>query len=51
MHGTGIYFAGVGPKDPALERFPDIKKKRKKKKEKKSHGVVSINWKTDLYRP
>ena len=29
MHGTGVYFAGVSPKSPALERFPDIKKKKK----------------------
>jgi hypothetical protein len=30
VHGTDAYFTGVGPKgsDPALERFPDIKKKR-----------------------
>jgi hypothetical protein len=27
VHGTGVYFAGVGPKGIALERFPDIKKK------------------------
>jgi hypothetical protein len=32
VHGTGVYSAGVGPKDPALERFLDIKKKKKKKK-------------------
>jgi hypothetical protein len=25
VHGTRVYFAGVGPKGPALERFPDIK--------------------------
>jgi hypothetical protein len=30
VHGTGVYYAGVGPKGPALERFPDIKKKKKK---------------------
>jgi hypothetical protein len=29
VHGTGIYSAGMGPKDPALERFLDIKKKKK----------------------
>jgi hypothetical protein len=28
VHGTGVYFAGVGPKGPALERFLDIKKKK-----------------------
>jgi hypothetical protein len=27
VHGTGVYSAGVGPKDPALERIFDIKKK------------------------
>jgi hypothetical protein len=26
VHRTGVYFVGVGPKGPALERFPDIKK-------------------------
>ena len=26
MHGTRVYFAGVNPKGPALEKFPDIKK-------------------------
>jgi hypothetical protein len=31
VHGTGVYSAGVGPKGPALERFPDIKKKKKKR--------------------
>ena len=30
VHGTGVYFAGVGPKGLALERFPDIKKEKKK---------------------
>jgi hypothetical protein len=30
VHGTGVYSAGVDPKDPALERFLDIKKKKKK---------------------
>jgi hypothetical protein len=34
VHETGIYFAGVGPKSLAFERFPDIKKKKKKKKKK-----------------
>ena len=29
MHSTGVYSAGMGPKDPALKRFPDIKKKKK----------------------
>jgi hypothetical protein len=24
VHGTRIYSAGVGPKDSALKRFPDI---------------------------
>ena len=28
MHGAGVYFIGVGPKGPALERFPDTKKKK-----------------------
>ena len=30
MHGTGVYSTRVGPKGSALERFPDIKKKKKK---------------------
>jgi hypothetical protein len=30
VHGTGVYSAGVGPKGPALERFPVIKKKKRK---------------------
>jgi hypothetical protein len=30
VHGTEVYSAGVGPKGLALERFPDIKKKKKK---------------------
>jgi hypothetical protein len=30
VHGTRVYSAGVGPKGPALERFPDIKKKKKR---------------------
>ena len=34
MHGTGVYFVGVGLKGPALERFLDIKKKKKKEKKK-----------------
>ena len=25
VHGTKVYSARVGPKGPALERFPDIK--------------------------
>jgi hypothetical protein len=29
-HGTVVYFARMGPIGPALERFPDIKKKKKK---------------------
>jgi hypothetical protein len=33
VHRIGVYSAGVDPKDPALERFPDIKKKKKKKNE------------------
>jgi hypothetical protein len=32
VHGTRVYSAGVGPKGPALERFPDIKNLKKKKK-------------------
>jgi hypothetical protein len=24
VRGTGVYSVGMGPKDPALERFPDI---------------------------
>ena len=28
MLGTRVYFAGVGLKGPALERFSDIKKKK-----------------------
>ena len=35
VHETGVYSAGVGPKGLALERFPDIKKKKIKKKKKK----------------
>jgi hypothetical protein len=27
VYGTGVYSAEVGPKDLALERFPDINKK------------------------
>jgi hypothetical protein len=30
MHGTGVYSTRVSPKDPALKRFPDIKKINKK---------------------
>jgi hypothetical protein len=29
VHGTGVYSARVDLKDPALERFPNIKKKIK----------------------
>jgi hypothetical protein len=29
VHRTGVYSAGVGPKDSTLERFLDIKKKKK----------------------
>jgi hypothetical protein len=29
VHRTEVYFAGMGSKDPALERFPNIKKKKK----------------------
>jgi hypothetical protein len=29
--GPEFFSAGVGPKGPAFERFPDIKKKKKKK--------------------
>jgi hypothetical protein len=32
VHGTGVYSAGVGLKDLALERFPDIKNKKIKRK-------------------
>jgi hypothetical protein len=32
VHGTGVYSAGVGPKCPALKRFPDIKKRKRRKK-------------------
>jgi hypothetical protein len=32
VHETRVYSAEVGPKYPALERFPDIKKFIKKKK-------------------
>jgi hypothetical protein len=28
MHRTEVYLAGVDPKDPTLERFPDIKIKK-----------------------
>jgi uncharacterized protein YjhX (UPF0386 family) len=28
VDGTGVYYAGVGPKGSALERFPNIKKKK-----------------------
>jgi hypothetical protein len=30
VHGTGVYSARVDPKGPALEKFPNIKKKKKK---------------------
>jgi hypothetical protein len=30
VYGTGVYYARVGSKGPALEKFPDIKKKKKK---------------------
>jgi hypothetical protein len=30
VHGPRIYSTVVGPKDPTLERFPDIKIKQKK---------------------
>jgi hypothetical protein len=29
VHETGVYSVGVGSKGPALERFPNIKKKKK----------------------
>jgi hypothetical protein len=29
VHGTKVYFVGVGSKGLASERFPDIKKKKK----------------------
>jgi hypothetical protein len=32
VHGTRVYFAVVGPKGLALERFPDIKKIKKEDK-------------------
>jgi hypothetical protein len=32
VHGTKVYFVGVGPKGPALKMFLDIKRKKKKKK-------------------
>ena len=28
--GLGFYSAGMGPRGPALKRFPDIKKEKKK---------------------
>jgi hypothetical protein len=31
VHRTGVYSVGVGPEGPALERFPNIQKKKKKK--------------------
>jgi hypothetical protein len=31
VHGTEVYSVGVDPKDPTLERFPDIKNKKNKK--------------------
>jgi hypothetical protein len=40
VHGIGVYFAGVGPKGPALERFLDIKKK--KKNELKSFNTLYL---------
>jgi hypothetical protein len=32
VYRTGVYSAGVSLKDPALDRFPDIKKKKEKRK-------------------
>jgi hypothetical protein len=32
VHETKVYFTGVSPKGPALERFPNIKIKNTKKK-------------------
>jgi hypothetical protein len=29
VYGTRVYLAWVGPKGLAMERFPDIKKKKK----------------------
>jgi hypothetical protein len=29
VYETGVYSSRVGPKGPALERFPDIKNKKK----------------------
>jgi hypothetical protein len=29
VHGIGVYFVRMGPKGPALERFPDIIIKKK----------------------
>jgi hypothetical protein len=36
VHGSEVYFVGVGPKGPALSRFPVIKRLKKKKKKKKA---------------
>jgi hypothetical protein len=46
VHGTEVYSVGVGPKGPALERFPNIKKNKKNKnkikKKSKSCFYVSV---------
>jgi hypothetical protein len=46
VHGTGVYSAGVGPKGPALKRFPDIKKEKKgglSPPQKPHHLIVSLH--------
>ena len=46
MHGTDVYSIGEGPKGPALERFPDIKKKKNYFfSEGISQHIHSITWK------
>jgi hypothetical protein len=56
VHGTGVYYARVSPKGPALERFPDIKKKNKnnnnnkKKKIKKHNNKFSCTFDAMLVR-
>jgi hypothetical protein len=43
VHGTGVYSAGVGPKCPALKRFPDIKKRKKKIDRKKNYKTKVLD--------
>jgi hypothetical protein len=44
VHGTGVYSARVGPKCPALKRFPDIKKRKRRKKNYKTKVLDPANY-------